>query len=104
MTHKLSYMTKQEILSSLKFSGSTSHGTEQAGDKIEIWSFDGLFGLSVVLVRMDLREFANQPENIENWAICATLNGIDPESYEMAHYFALDLIEFFIDRCKIEEL
>ena len=97
-------MTRQEILSSLKLSGSTSHGTEQAGDKIEIWSFDGIYGLSVVLDRMDLQEFANRPENSENWAMCATLNGIDPESYDMAHCFALDLIEYFIDRCKIDEL
>ena len=97
-------MTKQEILTSLKLSGSTSQGTDQAGDKIEIWAFEGLYGLSVVLDRMDLQEFANEPERSENWAICATLNGIDPGSYEMAHYFALDLIEFFIDRAKIEEL
>lgn len=97
-------MTKQQILTSLKLSGSTSHGTDKKGKKIEVWAFDGLFGLSVVLDRMDLQEFRNEPENSELWAICATLNGIDPESYDMAHYFALDLIEFFIDRCKIEEL
>jgi len=97
-------MTKQEILSSLKWSGSKQFGSSKKGKKIEVWAFDGIFGLSVVLCRIDLQEFANDPEYIELWAICATLNGIDPESYDMAHYFAVDLIEFFIDRCKIEEL
>lgn len=97
-------MTKQEILTSLKLSGSTSQGTEQAGDKIEIWAFDGIYGLSVVLDHMDLREFANEPENLENWMSCATISGTSPNSYKMAYYFAIDLIEFFIDRCKIEEL
>ena len=97
-------MTKQEILTSLKLSGSKQWGSDKKGKKVEIWAFDGIFGLSVVLDRMDLQEFLNEPENSELWAICATLNGIDPESYDMAHYFALDLIEFFIDRCKIEEL
>ena len=104
MGYKLNTMTKQEILSSLKFSGSKQWGSDKKGKKIEVWAFDGLYGLSVVIDSMDLNEFANEPENIENWAICATLNGVDPASYKMAHYFALDLIEFFIDRCKIEEL
>lgn len=97
-------MTKQEILTSMKLSGRKQTGSSKKGKKVEVWAFDGLFGLSVVLDRMDLQEFAKQPDVGIVWDYRATLNGIDPESFEMAHYFALDLIEFFIDRCKIEEL